>query len=109
MQFVHFVFSACTGVYRREILQAMPNQRDKSKKLVTLWVTEDEKQQLKEASKRYGFESVTEFIKAVASGTVKVSPHIKALALAAVGSQQDWCGLLLGLLIMLAFTAYALS
>lgn len=87
----------------------MPNKRDKSKRLVTLWVTDDEKQQLKEASKRHGFDSVTDFIKAVANGAVKVSPHIKALALAAAGADSGGCGPLISLLIVLAIVAYAMA
>ena len=69
----------------------MPNQRSSDKTKVNMWMTEKEKSQLVAQAKRHGFASVTDFIKAVASGVVKVSPEIKALALAAMGTQAGGC------------------
>lgn len=77
----------------------MPNQRDKSKKLVGFFATEKEKAALQKAAKQHGYASLADFLRAVASGAVKVSPQIKALALAAIGSSQSGCGPLFCLLI----------
>lgn len=84
----------------------MPNQRDKSKKLVGLFATESEKKALQKAAKQHGFANLADFLRAVASGTVKVSPHVKALALSALGaSSQGGCGPLLLLIIGAAVLA----
>ena len=74
-----------------------------------MWVTDEEKAQLKEAAKKYGFPSVTEFVKAVAAGAVKVSPHVKTLALAAIGTQSSGgCGPLFCLLLLVGVVAIML-
>lgn len=70
----------------------MANQRDKNKKSINLWVTDEERDMLKSAARKHGYASVTEFIKAAARGAVKVDPKIKALALAAVGANGGCVG-----------------
>ena len=61
-----------------------------------MWMSKEEKKQLVAQAHRHGFTSVTEFVKAVARGAVKVSPEIKALAVSAmgVGVEQSGCGLM---------------
>lgn len=76
----------------------MPNQRDKNKKLVGFFATEAEKKALQKAAKQHGYSSVADFLRAIAEGAVKVSPHIKALALAAMGAQQGGGGCLVFIL-----------
>ena len=73
---------------------AMPNQRSSDKTKVNMWMTEKEKAALVAQAEKHGFSSVTDFIKAVATGAVKVSPHIKALAIAAMGTQAGGAGCL---------------
>ncbi len=72
----------------------MPNQRDKNKKLVGFFATEEEKKALKKAAKQHGYASLADFLRAIAEGAVKVSPHIKAIALAAMGTQAGGAGCL---------------
>jgi len=73
----------------------MANQRDKNKKSINLWVTDEERDMLKSAARKHGYGSVTEFIKAAARGAVKVDPKIKAIALAAIGANGGCVGLLM--------------
>ena len=64
-------------------------------------MTKDEKAELAKQAKRHGFDSVTEFVKAVVKGAVKVAPKIKALALSAMGAgaEQSGCGMMMFLIL----------
>lgn len=69
----------------------MPNQRKEGKKKIGVWVT-DEEQALQNAKlKEHGLKNVAELLKAIREGTIKVSPHIKTLAIAAVGTSGTGC------------------
>jgi hypothetical protein len=89
----------------------MPGGRDKTKKMLGFWATPEEKAALQKAAKKAGYNDLGSFLRAVAEGAVKVSPHIKALALAALGSQQNGggCGMLFGFIILAGLAAYALA
>lgn len=79
----------------------MANQRSKDKVKVQTYLHKDDEKLLREAAKQHGYKNLAEFFQAVARGAVKVSPHIKALALSALGAQQGGCGVpLIGLLIL---------
>lgn len=67
----------------------MPNKRDPNKTKVNMWLTNEEKALLTKEAQKRGYDSLTEFVKAVARGAVKVDAKTKALALAFMG-QQGW-------------------
>lgn len=84
----------------------MANARDKNKVSIGFYGTKEEKALLQAAAKKHGFATLTEFLRAVARGAIKVDPKIQALALAAIGtSQQGGCGPLFCLLILAAVAA----
>jgi uncharacterized protein (DUF1778 family) len=60
----------------------MSNQRDPNKKKVNIWMTSEEKAMLLKAAKDHGFTNVTDFVKAVARGAIRVVPAIMALCVA---------------------------
>lgn len=66
----------------------MPNQRDRSKKLVGFFATDEEKRLIQKAEKAHKM-TVAGFIRAIATGELKVSPHIKTIALSMMGAQQS--------------------
>lgn len=72
----------------------MPNQRKPGKKKIGVWVTDEEKVLIDRELKKHGLSNVAELLKAVREGTVKISPHIKTLALAAMGAQAGGAGCL---------------
>ena len=61
---------------------SMANQRDPNKKLVTMWLTKEERLLLKAQAVKYGYTNVTEFVKAVAKGSIKPSAFFVAFAFA---------------------------
>jgi len=89
----------------------MPSQRDKSKKLVGFFATEEEKKALKKAAKHHGFSTLADFLRAIAEGSVKVSPKIKALALSAMGAgaESSGCGMLSLFIIAIPVAAWLLA
>lgn len=88
----------------------MPEGRDKSKKMLGFWATPEEKAALQKAAKKAGYTDLGAFLRAIAEGAVKVSPHIKALALSAMGVQQSGCGgPLIGLILLAGLVLYAVS
>lgn len=88
----------------------MANQRSKDKVKVQTYLHKDDEKLLREAAKANGYANLAEFLQAVARGAVKVSPHIKALALSAVAAQQGGCGgPFVGLLILAGLLLYVCS
>ncbi len=71
-------------------------------------MTDEEKALLAAQAKAHGFATVTDFVKAVARGAVKVSPKIKALAFAAIGTGTGG-GCLVWLIAPIAALAYLLA
>lgn len=51
----------------------MPGKRAKDQKRVNMWMTEEEKKLLEETAKKHGYTSVTEFVKDVARGVIKIT------------------------------------
>jgi hypothetical protein len=88
--------------YFEVIYPLMPSQRDKSKKLVGFFATEEEKKALKKAAKHHGFSTLADFLRAIAEGSVKVSPKIKALTLSAMGAgvEPSGCGGMMAFLVL---------
>ncbi|MGL6351783.1 MAG: plasmid mobilization protein [Aeromonas sp.] len=50
----------------------MPNQRDKSKKIVGFFATIEEKEMIQQAAKRHGY-TVAGFLRAIATGELTLS------------------------------------
>jgi hypothetical protein len=50
----------------------MANSRDKGKKMIGFWATEAEKKALQAEAKRRGYSNLAEFLRAIASGSIKV-------------------------------------
>ena len=74
----------------------MPSQRDPNKKLVGFFATDEEKAALQKAAKANGYNNLAAFLRAIATGTIKVDPKTKALAFAVMGASNAGCsGLLL--------------
>lgn len=90
-------------------LVAMPNQRKQGKKKIGAWVSDEEHAQLKAAMKQHGVANLAELLRAVRERRIKISPHIHALALSAMGAQQSGCGpmLIIALLIPVALYFFA--
>lgn len=84
----------CVFVFLGVYTLTMPGGRDKNKKMLGFWATPEEKIALQKAAKKAGFKDLGEFLRAIAEGAVKVSPQIKALALAAMGAQSGGAGCL---------------
>lgn len=61
----------------------MLNQRKDGKKKIGAWVTDEEKDMLDREIKKHGLKNVAELLRAVREGTVKISPHVKAMAVMA--------------------------
>lgn len=69
----------------------MPNQRKQGKKKIGVWVEDEEKAQIDAELKKHGVKNVAELLRAVREGRVKISPHVQALLLAAMGTQSGGC------------------
>lgn len=69
----------------------MANQRSKDKVKVQTYLHKDDEKLLREAAKSHGYANLADFLQAVARGAVRVAPHVKALALAAMGTQSGGC------------------
>lgn len=87
----------------------MANARDKNKVSIGFYGTKEEKALLLAAAKKHGFATLTEFLRAVARGAIKVDPKIQSLALAAIGTGQSGCGPLFCLLIIAAVAVLVLA
>lgn len=72
----------------------MANQRSKDKVKVQTYLHKDDEKLLREAAKSNGYANLADFLQAVARGVVRVSPHIKAIALTAIGTQSGGAGCL---------------
>lgn len=89
----------------------MANQRSKDKEKVQTYLHKDDAKKLREAMKTHGYSNLAEFFQAVARGSVKVPPHIKALALSAMGAgaEQSGCGMMSSLILAIPVAIWLLS
>lgn len=88
----------------------MPNQRAQGKKQKGVWLTDAEEAELMREIRKSGCKNIAEFLRKIRTGEIKVSSHIKALALVAVGANGGCVGmlLLLGVIIGGALTSIKL-
>ncbi len=56
----------------------MANQRKKTKKKLQIWLEDEDRKKLAGLAEDYGFETVTAFVQAVASGEVVISQPPKS-------------------------------
>lgn len=67
----------------------MANQRKASKRKLQIWLEEDERKMLAEIASQHGFETVTAFLQAVATGAVNVTQRPKSTKRAAGGKKRS--------------------